>query len=143
MAVIRIGCVLGLFFAAAIVLGGCASQARPPASVGDVDVDPLTLRLNNAARDVGLHYDQIAPKIGASIRSNPTGALIEWYHPDGTWVAVGNTPTSRIVIEGTGRPELFRVSAPGYLPQTRWVAAVPGAREVEVEFFLEPDGSSG
>jgi hypothetical protein len=141
MAVIRIGCVLVLACVVGFVFGGCASQARPPAAVGDVDVDPFTLRSGNAARDVGMHYDQITPKVGASIRSNPSGALIEWYNAEGTWVAIGNTPTREVVIEGTGRPELFRVTAPGYLPQIRWVAATPGARTVEVEFFLEPDGS--
>ena len=58
---------------------------------------------------------------------------------DGQWVSVGNTPTEEIVIEATGKPELFRVSAPGYLSQIRWVAATPNAEGVTVEFTLDPE----
>ena len=77
------------------------------------------------------------PKTGARFLSNPPGANVEWFNDDGIWVSVGSTPSREVVVEATGKPELFRVSLQGYLPQTRWVAATPSSQGVTVEFALQ------
>ncbi|MCA8913969.1 MAG: hypothetical protein KDB90_01055 [Planctomycetes bacterium] len=117
---------------------GCASQTRT-SQVGEVGFNPRQERELAAEKSAQNYYDYITPKAGAVIRSNPAGALVEWYNGDGTWVAVGNTPTEDIVIEATGKPELFRVSAPGFLPQIRWVATTPNSEGVVVSFELDPE----
>ncbi|MBZ0136598.1 MAG: hypothetical protein K8I27_09520 [Planctomycetes bacterium] len=120
----------------AVMLVGCAAQERQ-AQVGEVGFNPrheVELHAEMQARN---YYDYKTPKAGAVIRSNPAGALVEWYNDDGIWVAVGNTPTEQVVIEATGKPELFRVSAPGFMPAIRWVSAMPSAEGVEVDFELE------
>ena len=117
---------------------GCATQSRS-SDVGDVGFNSRQERELAAEKSAQNYYRYITPKAGAVIRSNPTGALVEWYNNDGTWVSVGNTPTQDIVIEATGRPELFRVSAPGYLPQIRWVATTPNSEGVTVNFELDPE----
>jgi hypothetical protein len=128
--------VLMLLCAAVVALAGCATQKRP-AQVGETGYNPREERLIIAEEEAKDYYDYKTPKTGAVIRSNPAGALVEWYNDDGIWVSVGTTPTLDIVIEATGKPELFRVSAPGYLPQIRWVASTPGSESVEVSFELE------
>ena len=73
------------------------------------------------------------------IRSEPPGAVVEWMNRDGMWVVVGSTPTKEIVIEATGKPELFRVSREGYLPQTQWVASTGSSRNIDILFELQQD----
>jgi hypothetical protein len=138
MSVFRIFCVCVPALLAAFVFSSCASQRRP-ARVGEVGADPRIERADLAAERARDTYDFRAPKVAARIRSNPSGALVEWQNADGLWVSVGNTPTRGVIIEATGKPELFRVSAPGYLSMTQWVAATRGAEEVEVTFTLEPE----
>jgi hypothetical protein len=121
---------------ACILLTGCATQKRP-SQVGEVGYNPRGERALQAEMEAQDYYDYNTPKAGATIRSNPAGALVEWYNPDGIWVSVGTTPTLEIVIEATGKPELFRVSAPGYLPQIRWVATTPNSEGVVVSFELD------
>lgn len=130
---------LPAFLFVLLFVAGCATQSRP-SKVGDTDYDARAERHLQAERDVEDHYDQVVPRTSTVIRSNPPGALVEWFNDEGTWVAIGNTPTSEVVIEATGRPELFRVSAPGYLPKTRWVAAMPDGVGEEVSFELIPAG---
>ncbi|MCB9933594.1 MAG: hypothetical protein H6841_09250 [Planctomycetes bacterium] len=120
------------------MLAGCASQERG-SEVGEVGFNPRYERELAAQRAAEHYYDYTAPKAGATIRSNPAGALIEWYNDEGIWVSIGNTPTNDIVIEATGKPELFRVSAPGFLPQIRWVAVTPSSEAAVVDFELEPE----
>lgn len=132
---------IGLFacFGALVLFGaGCASQVRP-SNVGETGFNPKAERALLAEREARDYYEYKIPKTVATIRSSPDGALVEWYNSDGQWVSIGNTPTEQIVIEATGKPELFRVSAPGYLPEIRWVAATPNSEGVDVEFQLEPD----
>jgi len=138
MTLFRFGSVIALALLVLGMFSGCASQSRP-ARVGEVGGDPRAQRADLAAERTRDYYAYHTPKVGARIRSNPSGALVEWYNEDGLWVSVGNTPTLGIIIEATGKPELFRVTAPGYLAQTRWVAATPGSEEVVVEFFLDPE----
>jgi histidinol-phosphate/aromatic aminotransferase/cobyric acid decarboxylase-like protein len=121
---------------ACILLTGCATQKRP-SQVGEVGYNPRGERALQAEMEAQDYYDYNTPKAGATIRSNPAGALVEWYNPDGIWVSVGTTPTLEIVIEATGKPELFRVSAPGYMPQIRWVATTPNSEGVVVSFELD------
>jgi hypothetical protein len=121
---------------ACILLAGCATQKRP-SQVGEVGYNPREERTLQAEQEAQDYYDYKTPKAGATIRSNPAGALVEWYNSDGIWVSVGTTPTLEIVIEATGKPELFRVSAPGYLPQIRWVATTPNSEGVVVSFELD------
>jgi hypothetical protein len=131
MAIVRLMVPLCLL----VVLAGCTTQDRK-AQVGEVGFNPrqeIELHAELRARN---YYDYRTPKAGAVIRSNPAGALVEWYNNDGIWVAVGNTPTSKIVVEATGKPELFRVSAPGFMSQIRWIAAMPSTDGVEVEIEL-------
>lgn len=122
----------------ALVATGCSTQGRS-AEVGEVGFNPRQERELAAENFAGNYYNYKTPKAGAIIRSNPAGALVEWYNSDGQWVSVGNTPTQEIVIEATGKPELFRVSAPGYMSKIRWVATTPSAEGVTVEFTLDPD----
>lgn len=136
MAMFRL-CVLPAL-AVLLFVSGCAHQSRPN-RVGDTGYDVRHERSMAAARRARAHYDYVAPKASATIRSNPEGALVEWYNKDGIWVAVGTTPAYEIVIEATGKPELFRVSKDGYLSQTKWVAAVSGTPRVDVEFVLNRD----
>lgn len=128
---------LCLCVAAAVSLGGCASQVRP-ARVGDVGgVDRTQQRAVQSEMRASDHYDAMIPKTGARFLSNPPGANVEWFNDDGIWVSVGSTPSREVVVEATGKPELFRVSLQGYLPQTRWVAATPSSKGVTVEFALQ------
>jgi len=122
----------------AAILAGCAAQGRGT-QVGEVGFNPRYEREIAAERAAQHYYDYTAPKAGATIRSNPAGALVEWYNDEGVWVAIGNTPTGDITIEATGKPELFRVSAPGFLPQIRWVAVTPSSEAAIVDFELEPE----
>lgn len=122
----------------AAILAGCAAQGRGT-QVGEVGFNPRDEREIAAERAAQHYYDYTAPKAGATIRSNPAGALVEWYNDEGVWVAIGNTPTGDITIEATGKPELFRVSAPGFLPQIRWVAVTPSSEAAVVSFELEPE----
>lgn len=124
--------------AALWALAGCANQQRP-AKVGDVGVDPVRQQAEYESERVRDEYQYQIPKTSAFIESDPKGALVEWLNPDGFWVVVGNTPTEGVVIEATGRPELFRVSASGFIPETRWIAATPGSDHVRVRMHLEPD----
>jgi len=119
-----------------VLLAGCASQVRP-SKVGEVGFNPRQEKALAAEEEASNYYDYKIPKSGAVIRSNPTGAMVEWYNPDGIWVSVGTTPTEEIVIEATGKPELFRVSAAGFLPQVRWVATTPSSEGVVVTFELD------
>src|SRR5687768_17860458 len=121
---------------ACILLAGCATQKRP-SQVGEVGYNPRGERALQAEMEAQDYYYYKTPKAGASIRGNPAGALVEWYNPDGIWVSVGTSPTLEIVIEATGKPELFRVSAPGYMPQIRWVATTPNSEGVVVSFELD------
>lgn len=116
---------------------GCATQERQQSEVGEVGFNSRYEVERHAARQAQRLYDYQTPKAGAVIRSNPAGALVEWYNDDGIWVAVGNTPTDSIVVEATGKPELFRVSAPGFMPEIRWVAAMPSNEAVVVQIELE------
>ena len=121
-----------------VVTTACSSQERR-GEVGEIGFNPRLERELQAEKEAAQYYDYNTPKAGAIIRSNPAGALVEWYNADGQWVAVGNTPTEQIVIEATGRPELFRVSAPGFMSQIRWVAATPNSEGVDIEFTLDPE----
>lgn len=136
MAILRV-CALPAL-AVLLLLSGCSHQARPN-RVGETGFDPRHERSMAAERRAHLHYEYAAPKASATILSNPEGALLEWYNHEGVWVAVGTTPVHEVVIEATGKPELFRVSKDGYLPQSRWVAAVSGTPTVAIEFFLDRD----
>lgn len=138
MTVIR----LSLLAALALFIAGCASQVRP-AKVGDVGgVDRTQQRAMQAELNARDAYENMTPKTGAIFHSNPPGANVEWYNDEGIWVSVGATPSREVVIEATGKPELFRVSLPGYLPQTRWVAATPSAKGVTIEFALQRELAS-
>lgn len=123
------------------LLAGCAGQARTGAArVGDVDsVDRTQSRQLAAQRRAEAQYDSVTPLTSATFQSNPPGATVEWYSRDGLWVNVGSTPSREVVIEGTGRPELFRFSMPGYQSQTRWVASTPNSKGVNVEVQLLRD----
>ncbi|GIK51337.1 MAG: hypothetical protein HUU03_09735 [Planctomycetaceae bacterium] len=118
---------------------GCASSQARPSRVGEIGLNSAYERALSAENNARRTYEFSAPKTGALIRSEPPGATIEWLNHDGTWVTVGSTPSKQIVIEATGKPELFRVSRLGFLPQTRWVASTGGRGNVEVMFELEPD----
>ena len=118
------------------VSAACATQERQ-GQIGEVGYNPrheVELHAELQARN---YYDYKTPKAGATIRSNPAGALVEWFNDDGIWVSVGNTPTEQVVVEATGKPELFRVSAPGFMPEIRWIAAMPNVEGVEVNVELE------
>lgn len=133
MTVIR----LSLLAALALFFAGCASQVRP-AKVGDVGgVDRTQERAHQAELRTRDAYENHTPKTNARFISNPAGANVEWYNDDGIWVSVGSTPSREVVIEATGKPELFRISLPGYLPQTRWVAATPSSKGVVIELALQ------
>ncbi|MCC7508958.1 MAG: hypothetical protein IT464_06255 [Planctomycetes bacterium] len=121
-----------------LLTAGCATQSRP-SRVGEIGVNTRYEAELAAEREAREFYEYKAPKTGALIRSNPPGALVEWYNENGVWVALGNTPSREIVIEATGKPELFRVSLNGYLTQIRWVAATPSSEGVTVQFELEPE----
>lgn len=127
---------IGSALCALAAISGCASQTRP-SEIGSIGVNTRYEKELAAELEARNYYDGHTPKVGAFIRSNPPGASVEWYNDDGIWVFVGNTPTRDIVIEGTGKPELFRVSAPGYLPRIEWVASTPSARSVNVNFDLQ------
>lgn len=120
------------------VTAGCATQSRP-SRVGEVGLNSRYEAELAAEREARHFYDYKAPKTSAVFHSNPPGALVEWYNEDGIWVAVGSTPSRDVVIEATGKPELFRVSLAGYLPQIKWVASTPGSEGVRVSFELEPE----
>jgi len=138
MTVIR----LSLLAALAVFFAGCASQTRP-SKVGDVGgVDRMQERALQAEMRTRDTYEYMTPKTGAKFLSNPPGASVEWFNDDGIWVHVGSTPSREVVIEATGKPELFRVSLPGYLPQTRWVAATPSAKGVTIEFAMQRELAS-
>ncbi|MBX3458421.1 MAG: hypothetical protein KF696_00485 [Planctomycetes bacterium] len=122
----------------ALLAAGCATQSRP-SRVGEVGLNSRYEAELAAEREARHFYDYKAPKTAAIFQSRPPGALVEWYNNDGIWVAVGNTPSREVVIEATGKPELFRVSLAGYLPQIKWIAATPGSSGVTVKFDLEPE----
>ena len=124
-----------------LFLAGCVSQVRSGAAlVGETGpVDRAHQRAVTASLSAEDRYEYRTPKIGALFNSIPPGADIEWLNDDRVWVTVGTTPSLEIVIEATGKPELFRVSMPGYLPQTRWVAATPGSANVAVNIELQRD----
>lgn len=119
-----------------IACAGCATQERQ-GQVGEVGYNPRHEIELHAEMQARHYYDYKTPKAGATIRSNPAGALVEWYNDEGIWVSVGNTPTEEIVVEATGKPELFRVSAPGFMPEIRWIAALPSTEGVIVEVELQ------
>jgi len=115
---------------------GCASQSRP-AKVGEIGMNSFQEKMVQAEAQAQRHYDFVVPKTTAIIRSQPPGALVEWFNSDGVWVAIANTPTPGMVIESSGKPELIRLTMPGYLPLTRWIAAPPNSRAIEVSFELK------
>lgn len=117
------------------VCAGCATQERKN-EVGEIGFNPRHETERHAEMHARNYYDYKTPKAGATIRSNPAGALVEWYNSDGIWVSVGNTPTQQIVVEATGKPELFRVSAPGFMPEIRWISAMPSTDGVVVDIEL-------
>jgi hypothetical protein len=121
------------------VLGGCASSQARPSRVGEIGLNSAFERALTAELEAGRKYEFSAPKTGAVIRSEPPGAIVEWLNRDGKWVTVGSTPTKQIVIEATGKPELFRISRDGYISQTHWLASTGGRNNIEVMFELEPD----
>jgi hypothetical protein len=135
MTIVRLFAMLALL----VIVAGCGASQERPSRVGEVGLSSRYEAEFAAQRAAENFYEFHAPKTGAVIRSTPPGALVEWYNKEGIWVAVGNTPTREIVIEATGKPELFRVSKGGYLPLTRWVAATPSSEGVEVEFILDRD----
>lgn len=121
----------------AVLMLGCAAQGRT-AEVGEMGpVDKTQQRAVQAALAAEAWYDSRTPKTGAMINSIPPGAMVEWLNQDREWVTVGTTPSLEIVIEATGKPELVRVSMPGYMAQTRWIAATPGSRAVALDFQLQ------
>ena len=130
--------VLMLVCVVAMLTAGCASQVRP-SQVGETGYNPRNERALAAEDEARNYYDYKTPKAAAVIRSSPAGALVEWYNDDGIWVSVGNTPTAQVVIEATGKPELFRVSSPGYISQIRWIASMPSSEGVTLEVELEPE----
>lgn len=128
---------LSLLAALVVLFSGCASQVRT-GNVGQRGpVDETRERTLAAELQVSGFYDSRTPKTGAMFESSPPGAQVEWFDNNGRWITVGTTPSLEIVIEATGKPELFRVSMPGYLSQTRWVAATRGSRAVRVGFAMQ------
>ncbi|MCC6575495.1 MAG: hypothetical protein IT462_17085 [Planctomycetes bacterium] len=121
---------------------GCASQHRPN-TVGSVEYDKISERAGRSTRSAEAYYDQRTPKTTARLNSEPPGALVEWQNSQGIWVTIGNTPTREVVIEGTGRPELFRISAPGFMTRTQWIAATGPQDKVEVTVLLDRELPSG
>lgn len=124
---------------AGALISGCASSQARPSKVGEIGLNSAFERALSEQDKVRNTYEYNARKTGAVIRSEPPGALVEWLNGDGIWVVVGSTPTKEIVIEATGKPELFRVSREGFLPQTQWVASKGGGKAMEVNFELHPD----
>lgn len=122
-----------------VMVSGCASSQARPSQVGEIGLNSAYERALTAEYNARRNYEFNAPKTGALIRSEPPGALVEWLNGDGIWVTVGSTPTKQIVIEATGKPELFRVTREGYIGQTRWVASTGGRNNIEVMFDLQPD----
>jgi histidinol-phosphate/aromatic aminotransferase/cobyric acid decarboxylase-like protein len=116
---------------------GCASggESAQVGERGPVDRSAERAVLSSMAAEAW--YDSRTPKTGALINSSPPGALVEWLNRDNIWVTVGSTPSIEIVIEATGKPELVRVSMPGYMSQSRWIAATPGSRAVAIDFQLQ------
>jgi hypothetical protein len=137
MNILRYGAIPALLLL--FLVSGCTTSQARPNRVGEVGYDVRHERSMAAQRSARMHYEYLAPKASATIRSNPEGALLEWYNQEGIWVAIGTTPVYEVVIEATGKPELFRISKPGYLPQSRWVAATPSSGSVDVEFTLDRD----
>ena len=131
--------VFWLLLFAGTLLTGCASSQARPSRVGEVGLNSAFERALSEQSNVRHTYEYNAHKTGAIIRSEPPGAVVEWMNKDGMWVVVGSTPTREIVIEATGKPELFRVSREGYLSQTQWVASTGGRHNVEVMFELQLD----
>ncbi len=131
--------VLWLLLLAGTLISGCASSQARPSRVGEVGLNSAYERALSEQSNVRHTYEFNAHKTGAIIRSEPPGAVVEWMNKEGMWVVVGSTPTREIVIEATGKPELFRVSREGYLPQTQWVASTGGRQSVDVLFELQPD----
>lgn len=131
--------VFWLLLLAGTLISGCAASQARPSRVGEVGLNSAFERALSEQSKVRHTYEYNARKTGTIIRSEPPGALVEWMNRDGMWVVVGSTPTKEIVIEATGKPELFRVSSEGYLPQTQWIASTGGRNNVEVMFELQPD----
>lgn len=131
--------VIWLLLLAGTLVTGCASSQARPSRVGEVGLNSAFERALSEQSNVRNTYEYNARKTGAIIRSEPPGAMVEWMNKDGMWVVVGSTPTREIVIEATGKPELFRVTREGYLPQTQWVASSGGRQSVEVMFEMQPD----
>jgi len=131
--------VLWLLLLAGTLISGCASSQARPSRVGEVGLNSAFERALSEQDKVRYTYEYNARKAGAVIRSEPPGAIVEWMNREGIWVVVGSTPTKEIVIEATGKPELFRVSREGYLPQTQWVASTGGSKNVDIMFELHQD----
>jgi hypothetical protein len=116
---------------------GCSSPGES-ARVGERGpVDRSHERAVMSSMAAEAWYESRTPKIGALINSSPPGAMVEWLNRDNVWVTVGSTPSLEIVIEATGKPELVRVSMPGYMSQSRWIAGTPGSKAVQVDFQLQ------
>ncbi|MHC4839535.1 MAG: hypothetical protein ACYTDT_01055 [Planctomycetota bacterium] len=116
----------------------CASQGRA-SQVGEIGLNSSYEAARNAELFSQNFYDYKTPKVGVNFESDPEGAMVEWHNDDGMWVTVGSTPTEEVVIEATGKPELFRISQTGYLSQVRWVATLPNVEEVTIKVQLEKD----
>lgn len=130
----KYGLLIALGFAVAMFCG-CASQHRVSKVGSDTESRP-----SGAARLATRYsYDFQAPSVEVIFKSKPEGALIEWRNDDDNWVALGPTPSEDVLIEATGKPELFRISHSGYMSQSRWVSTIPSAKAVEVHVVLEKD----
>ncbi|MEE9312841.1 MAG: hypothetical protein V3V10_10580 [Planctomycetota bacterium] len=125
-----------LLFSMGVMLAticGCASQTKNT-MVGEPEVK---FDCNN--RMDSKSYAFHTSRVEVVFASQPTGALVEWNDGRGQWIAVGSTPMENVAIEATGKPELFRISQEGYLPQIRWVKTQANIEKMNIEINLVKD----
>ena len=131
--------VLWLLLIAGTLISGCASSQARPSRVGEVGLNSAFERALSEQDKVRHTYEYKAGEEDASLSTlSPNTAAAGGGIVNERYV-VGSTPTREIVIEATGKPELFRVSREGYLPQTQWVASTGGSKNIEVLFELHLD----
>ncbi len=88
------------------LMASCASQARPDSAgiVGENTTQESVYQAEMEARDF---YSEYAPKTYAYIRSEPAGALVEWYNSDGLWVTGGTKPSEGSPLKPLANPNCF------------------------------------
>ena len=125
-----------LLFSMGVMLAticSCSSQTK------NTMVGEPVVRFDYNNRMDSKNYSYHSPSVEIVFESQPTGALVEWNDGRGQWMAVGSTPMENIAIEATGKPELFRISQEGYLPQIRWVKTQADVEKVNIEINLVKD----